>query len=269
MLYTPARVGVLDPPWWFGNRRLTRKDNPAKKCRHGPGAHGNYKARTNELASPMMKIPEVCELGEHLRPIWADDAYLFLWMPASIDIGSNRAKVFDAWGFREVNYGFVWVKTNKLADVDEEDELAGDDNDDVYGMGYYIPNNIEIAFFGVRKEASHWHPIEKGSGTRPRQVIRRPRVYYPDDTPPVEMEDGTLRKLAGKEIHSRKPEEMQDRIEQWLVPHLNGFSMFEGFATRQRPGWNCLGHEISGRDIRDELKDLALGIAFERTLAVV
>lgn len=49
--------------------------------------------------------------------------------------------------------------------------------------------------------------------------------------------------------HSRKPEDVQDRIEQLFDgPYV------ELFARRQRSGWLCLGNEIDGLDIRDSLQ---------------
>lgn len=70
--------------------------------------------------------------------------------------------------------------------------------------------------------------------------------------------------VAGKIAHSRKPEEFQDRLDRWLDPYIGDFTKIELFATRQRPGWLCLGHELSGRDIRDELRELAeaMGTAY-------
>jgi len=52
--------------------------------------------------------------------------------------------------------------------------------------------------------------------------------------------------------HSRKPAEIQNRIER-----LCSGPFLELFARRQRPGWTCLGNEIDGRDIRDALNDIA------------
>lgn len=50
--------------------------------------------------------------------------------------------------------------------------------------------------------------------------------------------------------HSVKPEEMQDRID-FMYPKAKKIELF---ARRVRPGWICLGNEITGRDIRDDLR---------------
>ena len=52
--------------------------------------------------------------------------------------------------------------------------------------------------------------------------------------------------------HSKKPEEMQDRVERLFEgPYL------EIFARRRRPGWTCLGNELDGLDIRESLARIA------------
>lgn len=52
----------------------------------------------------------------------------------------------------------------------------------------------------------------------------------------------------GKPLHSAKPEAFQDQVEQMSPgPYL------ELFARRQRLGWDAIGNEIDGRDIRDVL----------------
>ena len=39
--------------------------------------------------------------------------------------------------------------------------------------------------------------------------------------------------------------------------------MLELFATQEREGWDCLGHKISGLDIREELIKLTIDIPGE------
>lgn len=54
--------------------------------------------------------------------------------------------------------------------------------------------------------------------------------------------------LAPRGRHSAKPEALQDLIER----HFPG-PYLELFARRVRPGWACLGNELTGRDIRTDL----------------
>lgn len=53
--------------------------------------------------------------------------------------------------------------------------------------------------------------------------------------------------------HSVKPDKVQERIEA-----MHPGPRLELFARRGRPGWDCLGNEINGADIRDSLGSLAL-----------
>jgi N6-adenosine-specific RNA methylase IME4 len=67
---------------------------------------------------------------------------------------------------------------------------------------------------------------------------------------------------------SGSPEEVQNRLDQMYpdVPKL------ELFTRRQRLGWVCLGDELTGGDIRENLRRLAVvgvsGIGIRKHLAV-
>ena len=91
------------------------------------------------------------------------------------------------------------------------------------GMGNYSNGNQEIVLLGRRGKGCQ--RIRKDI----KQVIEAPR---------------------GR--HSEKPKELHSRIEALFgdVPRI------ELFARECVPGWVCLGNEISGKDIRDELKEL-------------
>lgn len=52
--------------------------------------------------------------------------------------------------------------------------------------------------------------------------------------------------------HSKKPEEVQNQIER-LMPG----AYLEIFARRHRQGWQCIGQELDGLDIRNSLARLA------------
>lgn len=54
--------------------------------------------------------------------------------------------------------------------------------------------------------------------------------------------------LWPRSIHSRKPEAFQDLVEQ-----ISPGPYLELFARRQRLGWDAIGNEITGQDIRDVL----------------
>jgi len=54
------------------------------------------------------------------------------------------------------------------------------------------------------------------------------------------------------ETHSKKPDCVRDRI----VELMGDVPRIELFARERTPGWEALGNEIDGRDIRDALKEV-------------
>lgn len=55
--------------------------------------------------------------------------------------------------------------------------------------------------------------------------------------------------------HSRKP----DRVHSDIVRLMGDLPRIELFARRQKPGWVCVGNEITGREITDDLRALSDG----------
>ena len=53
--------------------------------------------------------------------------------------------------------------------------------------------------------------------------------------------------------HSRKPDEIRDRI----VELCGDVPRIELFARQKHEGWDCLGNEIDGKDIRDAIREVA------------
>lgn len=90
------------------------------------------------------------------------------------------------------------------------------------GLGYWTNSNTEICLF-----AKKGHPKRKS--TIVKQVI-----------------------FAPLGIHSAKPPHIRNRIVQLMgdVPRI------ELFARQKVDGWDALGNEIDGRDIRDALQTL-------------
>ena len=52
--------------------------------------------------------------------------------------------------------------------------------------------------------------------------------------------------------HSKKPDEIRDRI----VELCGDLPRIELLARETTEGWDCLGNEIDGRDIRDAIEEL-------------
>ena len=245
-----ARIIFADVPIKYNDRKETRKDNPGKKSKFGIGSDGHY--------VESMDSSQLCDMGIAIRNISAPDAYLFYWTTTPTAFGKingfdrngfvkpnepSAMEVMAAWGFRYVSLAFSWEK------------LYPRSGETFEGGGTYVPSNVEWCLLGVRGRP--WHSAR---GEKPQQVIRVPHPRSPEN----------------KIIHSRKPEEAQQRVEDWLWPqiaqtairHKQGVEeivpvidyepySLELFATREREGWKCLGHSLTGTDIRDDLKGLA------------
>jgi N6-adenosine-specific RNA methylase IME4 len=132
---------------------------------------------------------------------WAHpDAVLLLW--ATDPLLDRALEVIEAWGFAYKTVGFYWAKLNKgtTAIASEADFFTG--------LGFWTRANPEPCLLATRG--------------RPRR------------------RSGGVRKLvvAPRREHSRKPDEMYERIETLIEgPYL------ELFARGSRPGWDAWGLE--------------------------
>jgi len=92
-----------------------------------------------------------------------------------------------------------------------------------FGVGYYTKSNAELCLLGTRG-----------------QVLKPAR----NDIPSVI--------LSPRREHSRKPDEVRQRIE-LLYPDSNRIELF---ARRKVDGWDSIGFDVDGRDIRESLDSL-------------
>jgi N6-adenosine-specific RNA methylase IME4 len=90
------------------------------------------------------------------------------------------------------------------------------------GMGYYTRANNEICLLGTRGK-----PLKRAS-RKVKQIVMSP-----------------IRE------HSRKPDCVRDRI----VELFGDLPRVELFCRHPAEGWDCIGNEIDGRDIREVLND--------------
>lgn len=220
------RLIVADPAWPYNDRREVRRDNPSRKPTFGVGVERRYSAGT-------MTIADLCDLGPFVGRVAAPDAYLLMW--ATCPLLPQAFEVMAAWGFRYVTIDKVWIKVYPGLFARAWFTLADLARMLFRGPGYYTPSNVELVLLGVRGKP--WHSTQ---GSKPGQVFHLPHP-----------------RQDGKIIHSRKPPEFQDAWEAWLGPHLDGAGKLELFATQPRPGWTCLGHAVTGRDLFEDLDLLA------------
>ncbi|MHB9070250.1 MAG: MT-A70 family methyltransferase [Sedimentisphaerales bacterium] len=90
------------------------------------------------------------------------------------------------------------------------------------GMGHWTNGNAELCLF-----AKKGHPKRQAKNVK--QIVMTPR---------------------GR--HSAKPDEIRCRI----VNLIGDIPRIELFARQKVDGWDCLGNDIDGRDIREALKEL-------------
>jgi N6-adenosine-specific RNA methylase IME4 len=143
-----------------------------------------------------MTVPQICEMK--LPPI-ADDAILFLWRVSAMV--EEAYQVGRAWGF-EPKSEIVWQKLTK--------ELRP-----WFGMGRFVRAAHETCIIFARGSAQKL--------IRSRSIRSRFAAAVPVDE-------------RGRYVHSGKPEEFYDLVEQLVRgPYV------EIFSRRRRAGWTCLG----------------------------
>jgi len=94
-----------------------------------------------------------------------------------------------------------------------------------FGIGYYTKSNLEICLLGTKGRA---HTLVKDNTVS--QVIITPKTK-----------------------HSKKPKEAKDKIMQLVG---NEPIKIELFSREKAEGWDCIGNEIDGKDIRESIKEL-------------
>jgi N6-adenosine-specific RNA methylase IME4 len=196
------------------------------------------------------------ELGAlPINEISDKNCVLFLWGTwAKLE---EAVYVIDKWDFSLINCAFVWVKLNPSGTLIEynkphlsieKDQLKklvnekGDisykefikftsdlsDNDltlkrGIYsGMGNWTNGNTEFCLFA--KKGSPFR-MEKNV----KQIIMAPR-----------------------QAHSVKPKEIHSRI----VEIIGDVSRLEIFGREKVAGWDVIGNEVDGKDVRVALKEI-------------
>jgi len=160
------------------------------------------KGRSAEQHYPVMEFRDLALLP--VEKLAAPDCVLFLWTtwPRLI----QGLHLIAAWGFEYKTCGFDWMK----ADVRQID-LFRDDADSAIGMGYWTRANTEPCLLATRGKPRRLH-------TDVRQSI-----------------------IAPRREHSRKPEDVHERIERLVAgPYLELFA-----RESTRPDWTFFGNETT------------------------
>lgn len=134
----------------------------------------------------------------------APDAVLLMW--ATDPLLPQAFALIESWGFTYKTVGFYWAKLNR----GHESGKPLTERSFFTGMGYWTRANVEQCLLATRGQ-----PRRKGRDV-PRLVV------------------------APRREHSRKPDEVYDRIERLMDgPYL------ELFARASRPGWDAWGNQAA------------------------
>lgn len=151
-----------------------------------------------------MSIKDIAALP--VGDVASPDAHLFLWVTGPVL--EQAFGVIKAWGFRYSGIAFTWVKFKKSYDPHQLRILPTADGDFHVGLGFTTRKNAEFCLLARRGNAKR---IAKNI----RELI-----------------------IAPRREHSRKPDEVHPRIEQYAAgPYL------ELFGRQQREGWTVRGDE--------------------------
>lgn len=268
LIHAPFKVISVDLCPRYNNRR-TYAGTAAGKEPVYLGASDHYETH---------EIDEMCAWGDLVRPVLADVAVALFWVtkPRIRDYFA----VMDAWGFKPITCMYTWLKAdpkhweefekiltqgsllggNVLELMEDRHYRPYDEPGEIVRPlfrwllsklgGHWSQSNSEDVWVAVYKAKGHKSDTLSSHGLLPSTL-----TYQPIITP-------------RSKIHSRKPEEMQSRMEiAW-----SGVSgpWLEIAATRERddielPGshlrkrWICLGNH----------KDLNHPMQFEESLPLI
>lgn len=163
---------------------------------------GTTPHRGAEDIYPTMREHEIA--GLPVPDLAAKNCAMFMWVVDShLEIA---LQILPLWGFAFKTRVFTWGKTK--AGFDDASDAVPDDLG--IGMGYWSRKQTEICLLATKGS-----PRRRGKDVR--EFIAAPRRE-----------------------HSRKPDEIYDRIERLVDgPYL------EMFARKQRPGWDAWGNETT------------------------
>lgn len=243
-LYHPASLVFVDPPWYYSNRWVKRKNGKGLNT-FGPGAAGRY---------PVMKTAELGALP--IGELGATNSLCLLWVTGPYLVTGEAAQVMRAWGWEPKTILYTWVKTNSrrwrsaqeavqvahiqppLFGYDPLAWLLEQQTMDEFtfpGTGNYTFSNNEWVIVGRRGRL-----LQRAVDPETKkQVITKQVIYAP---------------VAE---HSAKPQEAYDRTDRMWTPlaYPSRVDVFSRYPPR--PNWYGIGNqapETEGEDIRDTIK---------------
>lgn len=185
-------------------------------------------AAMSDAATALLKVmgkrPAVC--------VWTTLPNIFL-----------TGRVMEAAGMRFSTVIFVWVKTNRNSKKRWDEAVAKVQSPDMFA--HVLGANFTLPFIS---DMSWWF---LGQGYYSRANAEIMLLYTLRKPPPRKSLDVPQLIIAPVGKHSAKPAESYDRVERLFHgPYI------ELFARKHRPGWTCIGNDLSGNDILIDLESL-------------
>lgn len=229
-------VILMDAPWWYANRLTSAT---GERTKFGEGASGQYGCMKNE---------DLMAIGPLVQAIAAPSAVMLMWVTGPLlPLALNLAY---ACGFEYSTKAYTWVKINA-------------DGSTKGNPGTYTSSNTEDVLLFTRTAAS-WVPKltpqqAKGKRMVPQVVEEwnsgaREDITNPANGATEDWPEGTIIIRDRLTEHSRKPDDVHIRTD-LMYPTQRKIELF---ARREYPGWVCLGNEVTGLDIMEDL-ELAAG----------
>jgi N6-adenosine-specific RNA methylase IME4 len=184
-----------------------------------PWTFKTYSEKGKEKKSPelhynCMNLEDIYNLP--VQSISADDCVLFLWVTSPML--KQGFETIERWGFTYKTVGFNWFKKNKKADSW------------FWGLGYWTRANTEFCLLAAKGNPKR---VDKGV----HQVID-----FDDSLNKCDFDMFDTEEIATKvREHSRKPDEVRDRI----VQLCGDLPRIELFARNKTDGWDVWGNEIT------------------------
>lgn len=210
---------------------MTQYDDKAHAGERGV----DYKYKTMPLA-------DICALP--VERLADKDSLLFMWI--TMPQLNVAERVMNSWDFEFKTCGFTWIKSNKKAtsamrDFNKFVQEKFDNGEKVELMDI-IPWFVKLCFMGT------------GSHTRANPEL----CLIGKRGKGVPRQDKGVRSVVFSPIgeHSEKPAQVRDDI----VRLCGDVPRIELFARQSVPGWDALGYDIDGKDMRTSILEKAHGL---------
>lgn len=175
-----------------------------------------------------MKLEDINNLP--VKDIADKNCILFLW--TTPPLFPESLETIKSWGFNYKTFGFVWVKLNKKQ------------NTPFTGLGYWSRANTEVCLLATKGKVKRL-----GKGVKQLIVTNEENVEL-EEMPDKVIENLPFITCSRIEGHSKKPDIVRDRITELVGDQPK----IELFAREKIPGWDALGYDVDGIDIRDSIE---------------